>query len=213
MDLVLNEKYVTVNNRYFLEIEHVNDEKRFVEDTCTYFVLSQSGVLNSHSVGGRGTFGAQIQTGVVTGPAVVITFRGLQRSGESITTINPTTPGDLSYIDGCSNSVVISAARNGDPCLNYLYFPPGIDQTFHTHPSVRVGLIVDGNGQADYYDETGKLTQTKLNTGDWFVLDRHVKHRFSTSSSHMSILVFHPDSEDGPRDEHNPMKSRTYCYD
>jgi hypothetical protein len=26
----------------------------------------------------------------------------------------------------------------------------------------------------------------------------------------MSLAVFHPDSEDGPKDEANPMKTRTY---
>ena len=41
--------------------------------------------------------------------------------------------GRLSYIDGCSDSVLVSMPRMGDPVLNYLHFPTGIYQTQHTH--------------------------------------------------------------------------------
>jgi quercetin dioxygenase-like cupin family protein len=90
-----------------------------------------------------------------------------------------------------------------------LYFPSGVDQTFHTHPSLRVGIIVSGRGIAEYYEGI-ILKTTRLNPGDSFVLDRHTRHRFRTEDSIMSIIAFHPDSEDGPRDEYNPMKARTY---
>ena len=50
--------------------------------------------------------------------------------------------GRLSYIDGCSDSVLVSMPRMGDPVLNYLHFPSGIYQTQHTHPSIRMGVVI-----------------------------------------------------------------------
>ncbi|MBL7998327.1 MAG: cupin domain-containing protein, partial [Candidatus Kapabacteria bacterium] len=55
--------------------------------------------------------------------------------------------GRLKYIDGCTDSLLIPPVKYGDPCLNALYFPAGIDQTAHTHPSMRVGMIVSGKGE------------------------------------------------------------------
>ena len=50
------------------------------------------------------------------------------------------THGRLRYIDGCTDSLLISPPVKGDPCLNFLYIPPNLDQTAHTHPSCRIGL-------------------------------------------------------------------------
>src|SRR6266480_3076480 len=55
--------------------------------------------------------------------------------------------GRLRYIDGCTDSLLISPVKMGDPCLNALYFPTEIDQTSHTHPSMRVGLVAKGKGR------------------------------------------------------------------
>lgn len=55
--------------------------------------------------------------------------------------------GRLKYIDGCTDSVLISPVRKGDPCLNHLHFPTGINQTMHTHPSLRIGLVIRGAGE------------------------------------------------------------------
>jgi len=211
--ILLNELVVDLADRYFIQAKHITGTNKFLlaENNCTYFILSHQARLTS-DVSGSGTFAAAISGGLnnsVTGDAVVIAMYGVQRSTQSIVTVDPSSVGDLSYIDGCSNSVLVGPPRNGDPCLNYLYFPEGIDQTFHTHPSLRIGMIVDGEGEADLYD-SGKLITQPLRKGDWFVLPRHVKHRFKTIDSSMSIVVFHPDSEDGPRDEYNPMKTRTY---
>jgi quercetin dioxygenase-like cupin family protein len=146
----------------------------------------------------------------IEGPALVIDNPGYEFSEKKTCTFNPSLQGQLSYIDGCSNSNLIDPPRNGDPCINYLYFPPGIDQTWHTHPSVRIGYVLSGQGYAclKYGDKEEELS---LELGKIFVLHRHVKHRFRTNGDqHMSLMVYHPDSEDGPRDENNPMKSRTY---
>lgn len=47
--------------------------------------------------------------------------------------------GRLKYIDGCTDSLLIPPVKKGDPCLNHLHFPVGIEQTMHTHPSIRIG--------------------------------------------------------------------------
>lgn len=52
----------------------------------------------------------------------------------------------MAYIDGCSDTLLISPLMFGDPCFNHLHFPKGIKQTLHTHPSGRAGLIVRGRG-------------------------------------------------------------------
>lgn len=138
------------------------------------------------------------------GEFVCIEMPGVRFAGTKIVQA-PTGPGDLSYIDGCSNSVLIPPPRSGEPCLNYLYFPPGTDQSHHTHPSFRIGIILSGEGRAN----VGK-DQISLSPGDVFILPRFEKHGFSTEGTHMSLIAFHPDSDDGPTDEHNPMKTRTY---
>ena len=56
--------------------------------------------------------------------------------------------GRLSYIDGCTDSLLVMPPRLGDPCLNYLHFPMGIDQTQHLHPSIRMGIDIGGKGIA-----------------------------------------------------------------
>ena len=38
----------------------------------------------------------------------------------------------------------------GDPCLNLLHIPPSTRQSAHTHPSIRVGLIVSGGHSSLY---------------------------------------------------------------
>ena len=54
--------------------------------------------------------------------------------------------GRLSYIDGCSDSMLVYPPRLGDPVLNHLHFPGDILQTQHTHPSIRMGVVMAGEG-------------------------------------------------------------------
>ena len=58
--------------------------------------------------------------------------------------------GRLAYIDGCTDSLLLSPAIKGAPCLNHLHFPPSILQTQHTHPSGRSGIVVRGRGTCIY---------------------------------------------------------------
>lgn len=195
-----------IRDRLSLNVIPFNNSIKLNNTDCTKFIAGKGTLVSK---------GIQIQDGVfavsttseceITGHGVVIEMPGYCYSEHRISLIQPGIPGHLSYIDGCSNSNLIDPARNGEPCLNYLYFPPEINQTFHTHPSLRIGFITSGSGVAETNDG-----EFPLNTGDVFILQRFGRHRFKTLNGHMSLIAFHPDSEDGPRDEFNPMKTRTH---
>jgi len=102
--------------------------------------------------------------------------------------------------------LLVYPPRLGDPTLNYLYFPPGIDQSFHTHPSIRVGCVIQGEGKASLRDK-----EIDLVPGVMFALEEKELHRFRTSSGDiMKIIAFHPDGDWGPTDENHTMLNRTY---
>ena len=184
-----------------------DDYIKFDNTNCTRFIAAEANLeFNDISIKHNCVAAATTKEFAIgEGKGVIIEMPGYYYFNDRFTTVAPGIPGNLSYIDGCSNSNLIDPARNGEPCLNYLYFPKHIDQTFHTHPSVRIGFILSGSGIAETPEGEIPLT-----AGDVFVLDRFCRHRFKTADSHMSLIAFHPDSEDGPRDEQNPMKTRTY---
>lgn len=117
--------------------------------------------------------------------------------------------GRLSYIDGCSDSLLVYPARMGDSSLNLLYFPPGIDQTFHRHPSIRMGCVIDGHGYSSH-GEAGAIEEDVLSTGTTFSLSEQERHRFRTENSSMTVVAFHPDGDWGPTDHNHTMLNRTY---
>ena len=119
------------------------------------------------------------------------------------------TKGRLSYIDGCSDSLLVFPARLGDSSLNLLYFPEGIDQTFHTHPSLRLGCVIDGAGFSQY-GNNGSEKEDLLTPGVSFCLQEHERHRFRTEGSSMTVIAFHPDGDWGPTDHNHTMLNRTY---
>lgn len=114
--------------------------------------------------------------------------------------------GRLTYIDGCSDTILVYPSRMGDPSLNLLYFPKNINQSFHTHPSLRFGCIVDGYGIGDLEDDESMI----LNQGNMFCLDQQQKHRFKTEENYMTVIAFHPDGDWGPTDHNHIMINRTY---
>lgn len=120
--------------------------------------------------------------------------------------------GRLVYIDGCSDSVLCMPARLGDPVLNHLHFPARTRQTTHVHPTVRLGVVVRGEGLAmgPRPDGTGDWEEP-LEPGTAFLLSEHEPHAFRTSSrGSMDVVAFHPDSDWGPTDSAHPMLNRTY---
>jgi quercetin dioxygenase-like cupin family protein len=113
--------------------------------------------------------------------------------------------GRVQYIDGCTDSLLVSPPRKGDPCLNSLHFPKETEQTMHTHPTVRLGTVVKGRGYAELKDQ-----EIELNVGDAFIIEPHEEHRFVTTYEGMIVVAYHPDSDFGCTDEVHPMKNRTY---
>ena len=112
--------------------------------------------------------------------------------------------GRLKYIDGCSDSSLIAPPLKGDACLNYLYVPPYVNQTAHTHPSVRVGIVIEGSGYCLTQQQTFALL-----AGNVFLLPADEIHSFHTTETPLRIVVYHPDSDFGPTHEAHPMINRT----
>lgn len=150
-----------------------------------YFCLPGSGCI-----GGRNSSGLVISCPQVNG---MFSLGGPVESA-----------GRFAYIDGGTNSLLIPPNRLGDPCLNALYFPPGCDQTLHTHPSYRIGIVLEGEGEA----ETPHTT-LKLRPGIIFKIPPNGLHKFRTKNTAISLVVFHPDSDVGFTHRNNPMLNRT----
>ncbi len=112
--------------------------------------------------------------------------------------------GRLNYIDGCTDSLLVAPILMGDPCLNLLCFPPGINQTPHTHPSMRVGLVVSGRGNCVTADKMIPLVP-----GQIFIIHAHQLHSFTTQDLPMRVIAYHPDSDFGATNEDHPMINRT----
>jgi len=117
--------------------------------------------------------------------------------------------GRLMYIDGCSDSLLVYPPRLGDPSLNHLHFPGGIDQSFHIHPSIRLGVVVKGQGVSDVRNQNN-TESIPLEQGNVFVLLEREEHRFRTLDSEMDVIAFHPDGDWGPTDHNHTMLNRTY---
>lgn len=114
--------------------------------------------------------------------------------------------GRLVYIDNCSSSILIPPARMGEPVFNLLVFPPGVEQTMHIHPTIRMGVVLAGSGQCI----TPKNPPMPLEKGMVFHLAECSAHCFYSGKEGMSIIAYHPDSDSGPTDTNHPMLNRTY---
>jgi quercetin dioxygenase-like cupin family protein len=113
--------------------------------------------------------------------------------------------GRLRYIDGCTDSLLIAPWRRGEACLNLLHIPAGVEQTMHTHPSDRIGVVVDGRGQCVTPDGV-----VELSPGLIWRIPADGPHRFRTPHGDaVRIVAWHPDSDTGPTDDDHPMVNRT----
>jgi quercetin dioxygenase-like cupin family protein len=141
------------------------------------------------------------------GSAVVIKYPGLHLLESRYYVQNTLDMGNLSYMDGGTNTTAINPGRLGDPVINYVHFPAGMYQTLHTHPSHRVGIVLKGLGKIELDDGEFPLKQ-----GDVFFMQRNVLHNFTCpyENEDVVLFVFAPDSGTGPTDEVNPLKIRTY---
>jgi hypothetical protein len=113
--------------------------------------------------------------------------------------------GRLSYIDNCSDTILVYPPRYGDPSISLLSFPKNITQRFHIHPSIRLGVIIRGQGEAETPD--GKYS---LTPGTCFCVHEREIHRFVTTTSGLDAVSYHPDGDWGPTDQNHTLLNRTY---
>lgn len=113
--------------------------------------------------------------------------------------------GRLRYIDGCTDSLLVPPWRLGEACLNHLHIPPGVEQTMHTHPSDRIGVVVRGRGQCVTPEGA-----TDLVGGMIWRIPADGLHRFRTEGYPLDIVAWHPDSDFGPTDDDHPMLRKTF---
>lgn len=112
--------------------------------------------------------------------------------------------GRLRYIDGCTDSLLVPPQIQGEPCLNHLHFPPHTDQSRHTHPSFRAGVVLRGAGTCRTATENIALVP-----GAMFYIPTDLAHGFHTADHSMDVIAFHPDSDFGPQHDDHPMINRT----
>lgn len=178
-------------------------------DSGTHFGVIYDGEVTLHTAAGtynlgKGMYFASPGKCEVSGVGSVfiverIEYQGLFSIG------GPVEPrGRLGYIDGCSDTVLISPVVLGDPCLSLLHMPVGTSQTEHTHPSVRAGIVLSGDGIC----RTGAVDRELL-PGHYFILPTNAPHAFMTRDREVQIVVYHPDSDQGPSHDDHPMLNRT----
>jgi hypothetical protein len=141
--------------------------------------------------------------------AKVVIFTRVGFKGQNVIGFPIENSGRLSYIDGCSDTLLIYPPRSGDPSLSVLFFPEHTDQSQHTHPSIRLGYVVSGFGSAILLENKEEYN-VPLERGMLFCLQEQEKHKFKTGGNPMVIIAFHPDGDWGPTDHNHTMLNRTY---
>src|SRR5690349_15329521 len=107
----------------------VTGERTFSEATTTFYGYVASGSARLQCEGleasaSHGTFFCCVADLSIEASGLVVVvarlgFRGLLSLGRIENC------GRLTYIDGCSSTLLVSPPRLGDPVLNYMHFPPG----------------------------------------------------------------------------------------
>lgn len=203
----------TTQDRWPLRITKLEsgESRAFDSTPGTYYVILQNASYYSNKVKFEDVCAAlainnhfTVKCG--TGTAVVVEYLGLRLLESRYYVQDVLDMGNLSYIDGGTNTTAINPGRLGDPVINYVHFPAGMTQTLHTHPSHRVGMVLKGHGLVEL--DNGEFS---LQQGDVFFMQRNVLHNFKCPYGEEVVLfVFAPDSGTGPTDEVNPLKIRTY---
>ncbi len=189
-----------------------NNAQSFIIESCTYYGYIYKG--KSLAITKNGHF--ELNTGmyfsiphpfeIQGGSGIVIAclnYRGMFTLGGPVENW-----GRLKYIDGCTDSLLLPPIKLGDSCLNALFFPKGIFQTQHTHPSFRMGIVARGEGVC--------VTPEKeylIKSGDVFMITAEGMHSFRTTKNPMTVIAYHPDSDYGPQDQDHPMLNRTIVND
>lgn len=204
---------IILNDRWPLDITKIepNSNDSF-SPTGTNYVLLRNASYNEDNISFEKVYGAfcvnndfRIECDA-NSSAAVISFPGLSLLESRYYIQNDLDIGNLSYMDGGSNTTAVNPGRLGDPVVNYVHFPPNMQQTLHTHPSHRIGLILKGNGKIEL--DNNEFFEVK--EGELFYMRRYTLHNFLTYNEPVIMFVFAPDSGTGPTDEINPLKIRTY---
>jgi quercetin dioxygenase-like cupin family protein len=203
----------TTQDRWPLRITKLEagESRAFDSTPGTYYVILQNASYYSNKVKFEDVCAAlainnhfTVKCG--TGTAVVVEYLGLRLLESRYYVQDVLDMGNLSYMDGGTNTTAINPGRLGDPVVNYVHFPAGMQQTLHTHPSHRIGMVLKGLGKIEL--DNGEFL---LKQGDVFFMQRNVLHNFMCPYNEDVVLfVFAPDSGTGPTDEVNPLKIRTY---
>lgn len=203
------------NDRWVLNLTKLEsgDVRTFNQPGTNYVLIRNSEFEDDKKLIKRSNAAIMVANGEFTvrckdsdSSAVVINYPGLRYLESRIYVQEEMDIGNLTYMDGGSNSTAINPGRLGDPVINYVHFPAGMYQTLHTHPSHRIGMILKGNGHVELDNEE----MFPINEGEVFFMRRNELHNFITKNEEVILFVFAPDSGTGPTDEVNPLKIRTY---
>lgn len=198
---------IEIRDRWVFDLTPITSEEQAFTPTGTDYVLMKSGNFNQEKISFTDTNGAFCVNSPysVSGEGMVISFPGLKLLESRYYVQNKLDIGNLTYIDGGTNTTAIGPSRLGDPVVNYVHFPANMYQTLHTHPSHRIGVIIKGKGKVELDNELYDVIE-----GETFFMRRNELHNFVTEDSEVILYVFAPDSGTGPTDEINPLKIRTY---
>lgn len=205
---MINVKHkLEVRDRWVFDLTPITSVEQKFAPIGTDYVLMTSGNFNQDKISVVNTNGAFCVNSpyTVSGEGIVISFLGLRLLESRYYIQNELDIGNLTYIDGGTNTTAIGPSRLGDPVVNYVHFPANMYQTLHTHPSHRIGVIVKGKGKVELDNELYEILE-----GETFFMRRNELHNFVTEDSEVILYVFAPDSGTGPTDEINPLKIRTY---
>lgn len=191
---------------------HALDETSYADVTSTYYGIVLTGTVELVREGAPSSFLCEGMYFAASGPfrlrgnaevAVIrrMGYRGLFTVGGPVEK-----SGRLVYIDNCTTSILIPPARRGEPVLNILVFPPNVKQTMHIHPTLRMGVVLSGEGNC-ITPHQAPIPLAKKNV---FYLKESAPHCFYSGEQGMVIIAYHPDSDSGPTDENHPMLNRTY---
>ena len=174
-----------------------------------FFVLPGGGTIvsgtdDSHATTStKSTFESEANVRSFAGSGLVISrlgYHGLWQIGGPVEET-----GRLRYIDGCSDTLLVCPPLLGEPCLNHLHIPPHTCQTEHTHPSIRLGVILRGSGECHTPEGTFALSPGMA----WYI-PTGCHHAFYTAEESLDVIAWHPDSDFGPTHVNHPMVNRTY---
>jgi quercetin dioxygenase-like cupin family protein len=190
----------------------LGESRAFDATGGTYYIMLQNASYYSDNIKFENVNAAFAVNSFFTikcnkGTAVVIEYPGLHLLESRYYVQDKLDMGNLSYMDGGTNTTAVNPGRLGDPVVNYVHFPAGMYQTLHTHPSHRIGMVLKGVGKIEL--DHGEFP---LETGDVFFMQRNMLHNFTCpyENEDVVLFVFAPDSGTGPTDEVNPLKIRTY---